>query len=121
MLINEIVKNYAVNTQIDLDLDIDTIFIDAQTMMPLSLIINEMITNSLKYAFEGKEKGLITVKLNKENNSNSLIIGDNGVGYKHKKIREGLGSKLILSFTRQLNGSLNKLNIPGTFYKLTFY
>lgn len=63
MLVEEIVKNYAVGTKIDLNLDINEVYIDAQTMMPLSLIINEMITNSLKYAFKGKEEGEITVKL----------------------------------------------------------
>ncbi|PHS10818.1 MAG: hypothetical protein COA88_00595 [Kordia sp.] len=120
MLVEEIVKNYSVDIPIDLDLDIEAIFIDAQIMMPLSLIINEIITNSLKYAFKGREKGLITVKLNKLRGAHELMIGDDGIGYKLDVISTGLGSKLIQSFIRQLNGTIEKLNQPGTGYKISF-
>jgi len=121
MLVEEIVKNYNVEKRIELDLDIDTIFIDAQTMMPLSLIINEIITNSLKYAFEGREKGTITVKLNPiATDTNELYIADDGVGFALGKAPIGLGSKLIQSFTRQLNGSLEKISDNGTVFKLIF-
>jgi len=120
MLVEGIVKNYSVDTTINLDLDIDAIFIDAQTMMPLSLIINEMITNSLKYAFEGREEGLITVKFNKVSDTNELIISDDGVGYIPEKTVKGLGSRLISSFTRQLDGSIEKIVDSGTTYKLVF-
>jgi len=120
MLVEEIVKNYSVDKTISLNLDIDTIFIDSQTMMPLSLIINEIISNSLKYAFEGREKGGISVKLNKLEGRNELIISDDGVGYVSGSVTEGLGTRLIDSFTRQLNGSIEKVIKNGTSFKLIF-
>jgi len=120
MLVKEIVRNYSVDIPINLDLDIDVIFIDSRTMMPLSLIVNEIITNSLKYAFKGREEGLITVKLNKVNDVNELIISDDGVGYMPNDESAGLGSKLIQSFTRQLNGEIKLVINNGTIFKLTF-
>jgi len=121
ILVEEIVKNYTVEKEIVLNLDIEEFFIDAQTMMPLSLIINEMISNSLKYAFEGREKGTITVKFNSASpTTNELYIADDGVGFTSEKAPIGLGSKLIQSFTRQLNGTIEKIAVNGTAFKLTF-
>jgi len=121
MLIEGIVKNNTLEKEVKLNLAIDDIYLDSQIMMPLSLIINEMITNSLKYAFEGRKKGTITVKLNSTApTTNELYIADNGVGYTPKKVSEGLGVKLIKSFTRQLNGTLEKISDNGTAFKLTF-
>lgn len=121
MLVEEIVKNYTVGKKIKLNLAIDEVFIDSQTMMPLSLIINEMISNSLKYAFEGRNKGIITVKLSPTSAStNELYIADNGIGFITGKVTNGLGSKLIKSFTKQLNGTIKKVLANGTAFKLTF-
>ena len=116
----EIVQNYTVGKEIELDLDIEELFIDSQTMMPLSLLINEIITNSLKYAFEGREEGLITVKFNKVSDTNELIISDDGIGFVSNPIIKGLGFRLIASFTRQLDGSIEKIMGSGTTYKLVF-
>jgi len=121
MLVEEIVKNYTIEKEIVLNLDIEELFIDAQTMMPLSLIINEIITNSLKYAFVGREKGTISVKLGPSMDiTNQLYLADDGVGYKKEESLTGLGSKLIQSFTRQLNGTIEKISGNGTTFKLTF-
>jgi len=121
MLVKEIVKNYTVEKEIKLDLAIDEVYIDSQTMMPLSLLINEMITNSLKYAFEGYDEGVITVKLSPiSSTTNELYIADNGIGYTDERVSKGLGSQLIKSFTRQLNGTIEKILDKGTAYKLTF-
>ncbi|MFD0963143.1 tetratricopeptide repeat-containing sensor histidine kinase [Pseudofulvibacter geojedonensis] len=120
LLIEEIVKNYTIGTKIKLDVFIDELKIDAQTMMPLSLIINEMITNSLKYAFENRKKGTIIVKLNQKDQLNELQVGDDGIGFLANKVKKGLGSKLIESFTKQINGNLEKTINKGTLYRITF-
>jgi len=121
MLVEEIVKNYTIEKEIVLNLEIEEIFIDAQTMLPLSMIINEVITNSLKYAFIGRVKGTIFVKLNSSIDiTNQLYIADDGIGYKKEESSIGLGTKLIQSFTRQLNGTIEKVSNNGTAFKLTF-
>jgi len=121
MLVEEIVKNYTLEKNIGLNLDIVELYIDVQTMMPLSLIINEIITNSLKYAFEGRENGIISVKLTPSTpKTNELYVSDNGIGYTPEKLTVGLGTKLIQSFTKQLNGTIEKTLTNGTAYRLSF-
>ncbi len=121
LLINDLIKSYAIGKNIKLDIAIDEVDIGMRTLIPLGLIINEMITNSLKYAFKGRDKGGITVHLIQLNAKlHELIIGDDGKGYVPEKQNEGLGTKLIQIFTKQLNGTMIKLNQSGTFYKLVF-
>ena len=121
LLINDIVKSYAIGENIKLDITIDDIDIGMRTLVPIGLIVNEMITNTLKYAFKTEKGGVITVNMKQlDSKRYELIIGDDGEGYSLEKKSEGLGTKLIQIFTKQLNGTMTKLNQSGTFYKLVF-
>ena len=92
-----------------------------EMLTPLSLIVNELITNSLKYAFVNQNNGDISVSLRELSSGEyELIVADNGVGYTLSEILEGLGTKLIHIFTRQLNGVIEKMDQSGTVYKLIF-
>ncbi|QWX85561.1 hypothetical protein H0I23_07950 [Cellulophaga sp. HaHaR_3_176] len=112
------------NNKIDLELDIDNIHFNIDTSIPLGLTINEIVTNSLKYAFIN-EKGIISIKLKKNtNNSYLLEIGDNGKGFpKDVTFRntETLGLKLVHKLVVQLNGNIEKDNTKtGTNYIINF-
>jgi len=121
LLVTDLVNSYEVGKKIKLDIVIQEANIGLRTLVPLGLIINEMITNSLKYAFKDRDKGTITVHLKQlDAKLQELIIGDNGVGYAPEKKHEGLGTKLIQIFVKQLNGTMTKLDHSGTFYKLVF-
>jgi len=121
LLVTDLVNSYEVGKKIKLDIVIEEANIGLRTLVPLGLIINEMITNSLKYAFKDRDKGTITVHLKQlDAKLQELIIGDNGEGYVPEKKTEGLGTKLIQIFTKQLNGTMIKLDHSGTFYKLVF-
>lgn len=122
-LINGLVKSYVVDKTINLDLKIDKIDIGMEKLIPLGLMVNEVITNSLKHAFVNKNNGLITVHIKQcENDSFEMLIGDDGVGFNSKAIPHGsgLGTKLIEIFIKQLNGSIKLLNQEGTMYKVVF-
>jgi two-component sensor histidine kinase/ligand-binding sensor domain-containing protein len=120
-LINGLVKSYAVEKTISLNIKINKIDFGMETLTPLGLIVNELITNSLKYAFVNKEKGLITVHIKQlDHQSFEMLIGDDGVGFNPETKSSGLGSKLIDVFIKQLNGSITLLNQPGTMYKIIF-
>ena len=68
-----------------------------------------------------EDKDLINKDFFKELNTNyEMIIGDDGIGLKKGEKSTGIGTKLIQIFTKQLNGTLERLEQPGTVFKLIF-
>ena len=121
LLASDLIKTYAVNKDIKLDISIKEIDIGLRTLVPLGLIINEIITNALKYAFNEKNNGCISLHIAPlDNDKFEMIIADDGSGYELKKESTGLGSKLIQAFTKQLNGSMKRINESGTRFEFTF-
>ncbi len=94
-----------------------------ETAIPCGLIINEIVTNSIKYAFPNK-KGTIQIQLKSNPDNLELIVADNGIGLPKNiflKITETIGLQLIYNLVKQLNGEL-KLDLCklGTEYKIIF-
>jgi two-component sensor histidine kinase/tetratricopeptide (TPR) repeat protein len=120
-LVEDLIENYTIDKKIDLSVDIDNIPIDISVLTPLGLIVSELITNSIKYGFPNKTKGQINVSLKQHPSKKiELFVFDNGVGYNPNEINEGLGTKLVHMYTKQLNGKLEKVDQGGTAYKLVF-
>lgn len=88
--------------QIKMSSSIATLYLDIKTAVPIGLIVNELVTNALKYAFNGKKDGKIEISLNKKENQLILVIKDNGVGIKDEKENTSFGTKMIKSLCRQL-------------------
>lgn len=109
--------------QISLDIQVPPVMLTLDTAIPLGLLVNEIITNALKYGIAGK--GTITIQLTpKKEQEYELYIGDDGKGYS-KEINfsntTSLGLKLIQNLARQLNGSIERVPTKkGTYYKLLF-
>lgn len=118
----ELFTTYKITSEkIDLKLDIDDIELDVDTMVPLGLIINELLTNSLKYAFEGKENGILRVNLKKNGDKVNLEISDNGKGYDPAEIRENsFGTTLINALTEQIEGEMTSNLTNGTSVNIQF-
>jgi len=75
----------------------------------------------LKYAFINRKEGKIIVNFKQvDNKLFELTFGDDGIGYIPKKESTGIGTKLIQIFSKQLNGTIEKLNSTGTVYRLVF-
>jgi two-component sensor histidine kinase len=87
--------------------------------MAVSLIINELVTNSIKYAFKHKKKGNIAVGLRKVDDRLELIVKDNGIGLPENvdlKKPEGIGFRVINGLASQNNGKFKyKFNKGGEF------
>ncbi|MGB3149331.1 MAG: sensor histidine kinase, partial [Maribacter sp.] len=100
------------DSKVNLKIDIPEIKLGIDTAIPLGLLINEAVTNALKYGFEDEEEGEIYIALKKEiDKQYTLNIGDNGVGYPDTityKNTKSLGLKLIYNLTRQLKGTIQK-------------
>lgn len=101
--------------RIELKLAMNALELDIDTAIPLGLIINELMTNSIKYAFPNGKKGSITIKLEKGNNHNlHLEVADNGVGKIDIIQGTGFGGQLISLLTQQLNGTMTEKIENGT-------
>ena len=113
----EFLRNFFDKTKnISLHFEMDSCFVSAKRAVPIALIVNELITNSFKYAFLDKKSGGIHVKLTKINNEVSLLIYDTGPGLPPSfdiKVAKSLGFKLLNIFTKQLKGSFDYYNNPG--------
>lgn len=102
------------------DFEIDDISINIDMAIPLALIINELIINSLKYAYKNIDHPILKIVMSqKSNDSLDVQIIDNGIGFtaiKNKK--NSFGIKLITSLIEQLEGSIEKLNNKGTHWRM---
>jgi PAS domain S-box-containing protein len=111
------------DNDIELRLDIDNVFLNLDLAIPCGLIINELVSNSLKYAFPDKAEGEIVVGLRVEDDNIKLVISDNGIGLpKHIDYRntESLGLQLVVTLVDQLNGAIKLDNKRGTKYTIVF-
>jgi len=105
------------NIDIKLHIGIDVHF---DLLIHLGIILNELITNSYKYAFDSKE-GYISISLVKNNNHKTLIIEDNGKGYDYKKTEDSFGLELVKSLiVDELEGSYSICTKNGTKYTINF-
>jgi two-component sensor histidine kinase len=109
---------------IDLEVDVKDVFLDINTSIPCGLIVNELVSNSLKHAFKGKDRGKIRVTLRPENSDKfKLVISDNGVGLpKGLDVAqtESLGLQLVTMLVEQLQGELRIDKNRGTSFEIVF-
>lgn len=93
---------------VDLKLSIADVMIDIEVLVPLGLIINELISNSLKYAFPERQEGILEISAFSNNGKLKVQVKDNGIGMNINDKREGsFGAELIESFVEQLNADMN--------------
>jgi two-component sensor histidine kinase len=114
-----------VNNKVSLNIDIPDIELGIDTAIPLGLLINEAITNSLKYGIKDDHEGEIHIAIKKEDEHHYVLnIGDNGAGYADSivlKNSRSLGLKLIHNLARQLKGTISRdASKKGTNYIVKF-
>ncbi|MEP1034680.1 histidine kinase dimerization/phosphoacceptor domain -containing protein [Ekhidna sp.] len=111
----EILKqSYATDTNVEFEYDVDELMIDVDTIIPIGLILNELICNSLKHAFPESEEGLIKVGLKEVDNELKLEISDNGIGSKSAPSEKSFGMVLIDSLAMKLKATLQINTQSGT-------
>lgn len=117
-LCENLFQSYNIHPQkIKLIKEIPPLNLDIDTVVPLGLILNELITNSLKYAFPQDKYGTVKIEL-KEDNTNLIVrIYDNGVGLPdgyEQKNSETFGFKMISAFLQKLKGTMRIYTDDGT-------
>jgi len=123
-LVSNLFYSYNVeNNQIKPILEIENVTLNMETAVPCGLIISELVSNSLKYAFPNGKKGEMFMSLKLKDESYELIIRDNGLGLPEKldfDNLESLGLRLVKSLTEQIDGELIINRSHGTEFKITF-
>jgi two-component sensor histidine kinase len=98
-------------------------FLDIEIAIPLGLILNELISNSFKYAFKNEEdyRQIKITIIEEQKNRFSLFYEDNGIGFNDSEIESSsIGIKLINILVKQIDGNISHTNENGTKYKITF-
>ncbi|MBG1245637.1 PAS domain-containing sensor histidine kinase [Nostoc sp. NZL] len=125
-LVASLFSAYEVNEDaIALTINIDDhVFLGLDTAIPCSLIIHELVSNSLKYAFPSGRNGTIYIGIKKNNEHEAtLIVSDNGIGLPSNfnfKNMASLGWQLVDALTNQLGGNINIQGARGVECDLTF-
>jgi PAS domain S-box-containing protein len=103
--------------------DIPDIPLDINTIIPMGMLVNELVTNALKHAFPGNAKGEIRVSANMDEKAGyTLAVSDTGVGLPEGldvRDTDTLGMQLITMLSKQLNGSIEVLRDKGTEFRIS--
>jgi two-component system, sensor histidine kinase PdtaS len=116
-LLDQLFESYNIDEeQIKLEKDIDNFLIDVDTMIPLGLITNELISNALKHAFKDRAEGKILFSVKNINGNIIIAIKDNGVGVEPSLFTasRSFGNKMIQAFVQKLKANLEVRNDSGT-------
>ncbi len=109
---------------ITLKTNVDDVSLEIDTAIPCGLIINELVSNSLKHAFPGGKEGEVRIGLHSDNDHEiTVIVGDNGVGLPKEldfRSTESLGLQLVCTLTAQLGGTIELDRSGGTEFKVAF-
>lgn len=124
-LVSHLFATYNVNRKdVELKLSLDDIFLNINSAIPCGLLINELVSNSLKHAFPGGRKGEIRVALHQSKAGNvNLVVGDTGVGFPKDvqwEAPNSLGMQIILDLIRQLDAAVEFNGKNGTLFSIAF-
>jgi len=124
-LITHLFSVYGTETKVpNLRLNVKDVYLDINRAIPCGLIINELVSNSLKHAFPDSRKGEITVEMRSDKKEKyTLIVKDTGIGMPkelniHKT--ETLGMQLVNDLTEQIDGTIELNRIGGTTFSIMF-
>jgi PAS domain S-box-containing protein len=123
-LAHNLFQAYEINAQgIKLETTMAPCSLNIDTAVPCGLIINELVTNALKYAFTGQIKGKININFTLENRVCVLTVSDSGIGFPQDldyRKAPTLGLRLVGSLVKQIRGEIELLETAGTTFKITF-
>ena len=121
-LVSYLSESFDAGKRIRFELNIDPLKMDVSQAVPLGLILNEAITNSIKYAFPDKRNGIISISLVETRaNHYSLSISDNGIGIPAEFKKTGsLGMSLMKGLSEDIDGNFSVENSNGTVIKISF-
>lgn len=121
-LCSELFKAFGVDHEkVEWKIDTSNLKMDIDTVIPLGLIINELVTNAIKYAFQNVDDGLLEISIQEEGETLNVIVKDNGKGMDEEamKASNSFGWKMIKSLSRKLKADISVNGESGTSVQLS--
>ncbi|HEX3034662.1 MAG TPA: PAS domain S-box protein [Thermodesulfobacteriota bacterium] len=122
-LLSYLFNSYGVGSRVKLKIEVDEIFMNIDKAIPCGLIINEIVSNSLKHAFPGGDRGEVRVECRENGGSYSLIINNDGIPFPENvdfRKTKSLGLQLVCALVDQLRGSIELVRSGGTEFRIKF-
>lgn len=118
----EQLKSSVLPEHVEIENELLDVSLSVQDATPLSLLVNELITNAAKHAFSGREQGKVTVSLKKNGvDKLEVNVADNGTGYPERPQRVGSGSRIVKALAGQIGGTLERsASNDGTLWTFIF-
>ncbi|MBK7258013.1 MAG: PAS domain S-box protein [Ignavibacteriae bacterium] len=122
-LVGEIVENLPNAGMVAIETHVEDFILQAQLLSPLGIIVNELLSNAMKYAFTGLERGTISIAASLKDHRATLVVQDDGIGLPaglDLKTSTGFGLRLVDMLTEQMGGSMKIERNKGTRFILEF-
>jgi PAS domain S-box-containing protein len=123
-LTNELFRMYVTDQSlIKLNMNVEEVMVDINTAIPLGLIVNELVSNSMKHAFPNDKSGEINIEFRSNKDIYTMIVADNGVGFPEDYDIENtdtLGLRIVNSLTEQIEGKITIERVNGTKFTIVF-
>lgn len=122
-LAQDLIQTMKPEKDVELEVTCDEVYLGFERTLPCSLIVNELVTNALKYAFEDQEKGIIKIALYEDDEKLKLNVFDNGKGLpgNFDDMQDSLGIRLIKTLVTQLGGEYSfRSDDKGTIFMMEF-
>ena len=123
VLAHHLVQSYGMSERVNLELDVDNLNLDLDQSLACGLIVNELLTNSFKYAFEDGRRGRVSLRLKQLADGKRLLeVSDDGRGFQPRpeEKRRTLGTSLITKLARQLRGKVMTNGDSGVTVRIEF-
>lgn len=118
-LIDDLIRSYSSKTEVEVEIKSEIEHIEPKSIVPVALIFNELVSNTLKHAFGDKNHGCISIQLKRDAGKITVVYHDNGT-WKSGRSENGFGLEMIEIFTEQLDGLVKRTTDSGTTYHFEF-
>ena len=121
-LVNGLFYSYSIKNHINSIIDVDDVELNIETAVPIGLILNELVSNSLKHGFPDG-KGEVFIKLKTVEDKYEMSVSDNGIGFPEDldfRNTDSLGLQLINNLVNQIDGEIKLIRNHGTEFRIIF-
>jgi PAS domain S-box-containing protein len=122
-LVTGLFYSYSIKNRIKSIINVDDVELNIETSVPCGLILNELVSNSLKHGFPPGNSGEIHITIRNIGDKYEMLVSDNGIGFPKNidyKKTDSLGLQLVNNLVKQIDGEIELNNLDGTEFKIIF-